>query len=143
MKIFPERVAREQVLWLFGHAVALTVAQVLIFVVALKDSAEIAAEELTQYVLALAGTAAGALVGPAIAVLCVIRAFRPFLARRMRVNMKAVLAVELILWFLSSFILDCGYTQYRVLRLSFAVNFLLLGFVATPRQPDTPADEPS
>lgn len=143
MRIFPERVAREQVLWLLGHAVALTVAQALVFLIALGHSGEITAEELAQYVFALGATAAAALVGPVIAVLCVKRVFRPFLARRMRIDMKLYLTTELILWFFSSLILDCGQMQQCVLRLSFAANFALLAFVATPRKVETPAEAPS
>ena len=147
MKAFPERVAREQVLWLFGHAFPL----ILLGFVQTRAAWDWVfeqwrhprspVEEILSAGAAGFGGVAQMLAGAAIAVLCVRRVFRPFVARKMLLDMKSVLVVEIILLVLTGFILDCGVIQSVAFRGFLAVNLGVLGFAATPRDANAPATE--
>ena len=134
MKAFGDRVARVQVLWLFGHAVALTVIEVIVFLATLEDHSRVLDHVgPVKYWFGMAATVAGALAGVAIAVVCVRRLLRPFPDLKMQIDMRFWLAVEFIFIFLSGFILDLGQTQFDVVRLSLAINLGLLAFVPGAR----------
>ena len=81
-----------------------------------------------EIIIGIAGSLAGMAAGLGVALLCAWRERKPYAFEKMRFNMEAVLAVELALVFLSSFILDRGVTQSLLVRGFAGLNLLLIMF---------------
>ncbi len=138
MTVFPERTARQQVLWLFGHAFPLMLVGVVQTAAAWDWLSDPRWCWRADYALAGVGGIVAAGAGAAIAVLCVRRMVIPFAAQEMRLDMKGALAIEVTVLFLCSFILDLGLMQSMIFRLFLAANLALIT-LAAPRATEQPA----
>ena len=128
MKVFEERISRDQNLLLLVHALIAG------FVTAGFGHAAIA-EMLwrggfpeTRLLAGAAGSTLGMVAAVTLAILCATRHRNPYTGTRMRVGIALVLTVEAVLFILSGFILDGGRIASFILRSSVALNLGLIGF---------------
>ena len=128
MKIFPDSFSRSQNLWLLVHGVLagyLTAGLAHISIEYIPDSRHF--PEL-RIILAAVGTSSGMVAGVFVTLLCAIRLRKAFTVLRMRTSMLGIVVVEVIILWLSGFILDCGETGYRLLMVAVALNLFLITF---------------
>lgn len=131
MKVFRDRVSRDQITFLLVHAVLTVCLGLMILTVCygyIKSPLGIA---LWRMVIHIVQSALLVLVGLALMLVSCIRLFRPFEARRMRFQMRGILVAEAIaIIFGVSMVMDGGQTASRILFGAVALNLFLITFCA-------------
>ena len=143
MKTFRDGAPKDQVRWLLFHGIVLGGVYGLVFLAAVRGYSRIERDTTVQYFIAVPGIALATAAGIAMAWLCIARLRKPFDAQKMRIDMAFYVVAELIVLFLTGFLLVPvhGIMARFLITLFLVTNFSLLvtiGRLPTKGPPPSP-----
>ena len=114
--------------WLLFHGIVLGGVYGLVFCAAIGDYSRLMRDATLRYFIAVPGIALAVVAGIAIAFVCVARLRKPFHAEKMRIDIAFYVVAELIVFFLTGFLLLGGaeIIQRFLITLFLATNLALL-----------------